>query len=76
MFSHLRAIRHGSLLAAMKKPEKPYMVLDGEDAFPDFANPEWRKQMMAKAKKRAALHPKPEKSQQPEEPRHASSADR
>lgn len=58
----------------MKKSEKPYMVIDGEDAFPDFANPEWVKQMLAKAEKRAAQRPKPEKSQQPSVPRPASSS--
>ncbi|MEY3479986.1 MAG: hypothetical protein RIQ71_761 [Verrucomicrobiota bacterium] len=43
------------------------MVIDGEDAFPDFANPEWVKRMLAKAEKRAALRTKRKKNQQPGE---------
>ena len=46
----------------MKKSEKPYMVIDGEDVFPDFGNPDWVKMMLAKAEKRAAQRPKPEKT--------------
>lgn len=57
----------------MKKSEKPYIVLDGEDAFPDFANPEWVKQMLAKAEERAALRPQPKKSQKSDAPTPASS---
>ena len=37
------------------------MVIDGEDAFADFGNPEWVKMMLAKAEKRTAQHFKPKK---------------
>lgn len=59
----------------MLKSEKPYMVIDGDDTFSDFANPEWVKRMLAKAEERAALRLKPEKSQTSDAPSPASSPD-
>jgi hypothetical protein len=60
----------------MLKPEKPYMVIDGDDTFSDFANPERRKQRMAKAEERAPLRLKPKKSQKSDAPTPAPSPDR
>lgn len=49
----------------MKKREKPYLVIDGDDAFPDFADPQWVEKMLAAGRKYAAQRPKP-KTNEPE----------
>lgn len=74
MFYHWRTICCGGLLTAMKKSEEPYMVIDGEDAFPDFANPEWVKRMLAKAEKRAAQRPKSKANERGEATKHPSTS--
>jgi hypothetical protein len=38
----------------MSEPDEIVATLDGDDAFPDFGNPEWVKKMMEKAEARKA----------------------
>lgn len=38
----------------MSDSEKIVVVLDGENAFPDFADPDWRAKMIKKANDRKA----------------------
>ena len=58
----------------MKKSEKPYLIIDGDDAFPDFGNPEWVEKMLAAGRKYAAQHPEPKTAQQQNEPKPSSSS--
>lgn len=38
------------------------MVIDGDDAFPDFLDPKWRKKTLAELEELSAQRPKPEKT--------------
>lgn len=62
MFYHLRPVPRSAPLKVMKKSEKPYMVIDGDDAFPDFLDPKWRKKTLAELEELSAQRPKPEKT--------------
>ena len=58
----------------MKKSEMPDLIIDGEDAFPHFEDPEWVKMMLAKAEKQAVQRFKPKRRQQQGESAPASSS--
>ena len=59
----------------MKKPENPCTTLDGDDAFPDFLDPEWKKKALAELNELSAQRTKPETSQQQNEPKPSSASD-